>query len=245
MIFTELRFLPFFLIVFAAHWTLRRNTGRKAWLLLASNVFYGAWDWRFLSLLWASTLLDYVVGLGLVRPRARRKAWLAASLIGQLGLLGFFKYFGFFLDSAVELLTLLGLHPHRSTLAIVLPVGISFYTFQTLSYSIDVYRGTLRPTRSLLDFALFVAFFPQLVAGPILRAADFLPQLDEARRWRSVDVRPALLLFLAGFVKKACISDNLAPAVERYFAAPLQFDALSAWIAVLSYAVQIYCDFSG
>ncbi len=245
MIFTELRFLPFFLLVFAVHWTLRGLRARKLWLLVTSNVFYGAWDWRFLGLLWFSTLIDYLVALRLVRPGARRRAWLLLSLVTNLGLLGFFKYAGFFVDSAVELLSWLGLHPHAPTLAIVLPVGISFYTFQALSYSIDVYAGRLPPTRSLLDFALFVVFFPQLVAGPIVRAASFLPQLDEPRRFARVDVRGALVLFLVGYFKKACVSDNLSPGVDAWFAAPGAFDAPSAWAAVLGSAVQIYCDFSG
>jgi len=248
MLFTELRFLPFFLLVFALHWALPGPRARKAWLLLASWFFYGCWDWRFLSLILFSTALDYCVGLRLVPPglsATRRRAWLVLSLVGNLGLLGFFKYFHFFVDSALALLATLGFEGHRPTLELVLPVGISFYTFQTLSYTIDVYRGRLQPRRSPLDFALFVAFFPQLVAGPIVRAADFLPQLDAPRRWSRVDVRAALVLFLIGFVKKACISDNLAPLVERYFDAPGDFGALSAWIAVPAYAVQIYCDFSG
>jgi alginate O-acetyltransferase complex protein AlgI len=246
MLFTELRFLPFFLLVLGVHWALRASAARKAWLLLASWAFYAAWDARFLALIGASTLLDWSVGLRLPGASARaRGRWLLLSLTGNLGLLGFFKYFGFFVDSAVDLLAALGFQADRPALAIVLPVGISFYTFQTLSYTIDVYRGTLAPRRSLLDFALFVAFFPQLVAGPIVRAAEFLPELDRPRRWRGVDVRGALVLFLLGFFKKACISDNLAPLVERVFADPAAHDALSTWIGVLCYATQIYCDFSG
>ena len=245
MLFVELAFLPFFLVVLAVHWGLRGERARKRWLLAASWFFYGCWDWRFLSLLGFSTLLDYVVALRIERPGARKRAWILVSLCGNLGLLGIFKYFGFFVDSAVELLALLGVEAHRPTLAIVLPVGISFYTFQTLSYALDVYRGRLRASRSLLDFALFVSFFPQLVAGPIVRAADFLPQLAVPKRWARVHARAALTLFLIGFLKKACISDNLAPHVDRFFAAPAEFDSLSAWIAVLAYAVQIYCDFSG
>ena len=245
MIFTELRFVGFFLLVWAVHWGLRGSRARKAWLLAASYAFYAAWDWRFLSLILASTLLDWAVGLRLVAPGARRRAWVLLSLAGNLGLLAAFKYAGFFVDSAVELLGWLGLQAHRPTLAIVLPVGISFYTFQTLSYSLDVHAGRLRPTRSLLDFALFVAFFPQLVAGPIVRARTFLPQLQQPRRLDRVDVRGALVLFLVGFFKKACVSDNLAPGIDRWFAAPAAFDTPSAWGAVLGYAVQIYCDFSG
>jgi alginate O-acetyltransferase complex protein AlgI len=245
MLFVEFAFLPFFLTVLGVHWLLPSHAARKAWLLLASLCFYGAWDWRFLGLILLSTALDYGVGLRLERPGARRAAWMALSLAGNLGLLAFFKYFGFFVDSAVELLGTLGFQAHRPTLAIVLPVGISFYTFQTLSYSLDVYRRELRATRSLLDFALFVCFFPQLVAGPIVRAAAFLPQLEGQKRFSAVDARAALLLFLVGYFKKACVSDTLAPLVDRYFAAPGDYDALSAWTAVLAYAAQIYCDFSG
>jgi alginate O-acetyltransferase complex protein AlgI len=245
MLFVELAFLPFFLVVFVGHWLLASQRVRKVWLLAASAFFYGAWDWRFLGLLAFSTLLDFGVGLGLERPGAPRRALLGLSLAGNLGLLGFFKYFGFFVDSAVACLGALGVEAHRPTLAIVLPVGISFYTFQTLSYALDIYGGKLRASRSLLDFALFVTFFPQLVAGPIVRAADFLPQLGLRRAFRDVDVRGALLLFGIGFFKKACVSDMLAPYVDRYFAAPESFQAFSAWIAVPAYAVQIYCDFSG
>ena len=245
MLFTELRFVLFFLVVFGVHWALQRNGERKVWLLGASYAFYGAWDWRFLSLILVSTLVDYSVGLRLVRPGARRRAWLLLSLGANLGLLGFFKYYGFFVGSAADFARLLGFEPHLSTLEVVLPVGISFYTFQTLSYTLDIYFGRLQPTRRLLDLALFVAFFPQLVAGPIVRAIDFLPQLRERRLLERVDVRAALMLFMAGFIKKACISDNLAPIVDEYYADPALFDALSAWTATLFYAVQIYCDFSG
>ncbi|MBL7009433.1 MAG: MBOAT family protein [Planctomycetes bacterium] len=248
MLFTEFRFLPFFLLVFGLHWSLRRDRARKAWLLLASYAFYAAWDWRFLSLILISTAVDSLAGL---RIHACREAgrpgrgWLLASLVANLGLLGFFKYFGFFVASGVEFLGWLGIPATAPALSIVLPVGISFFTFQTMSYSLDIYRGRLEPTRSALDLALFVAFFPQLVAGPIVRAADFLPQLRAPRRWAGVEVQAALMLFLSGYIKKACISDNLAPAVDAYFDAPAAFDALSAWLATLGYAVQIYCDFSG
>ncbi len=245
MLFVEFVFLPFFLAVFAVHWLLPSHTARKIWLLAASYVFYGTWDWRFLGLLLFSTVLDYSVGLGLERPGARRKLWLWTSLIGNLGLLGFFKYYNFFVDSAVDFLALLGFQAHRPTLQIILPVGISFYTFQTLSYGLDVYFRKLKATRSLLDFSLFVAFFPQLVAGPIVRASDFLPQLAQKKSFATIDVRHALVLFLIGFFKKACVSDTIAPFVDRYFAAPELYDTLSSYLALLGYAIQAYCDFSG
>lgn len=247
MLFVELRFFLFAGAVFAVYWLLRTNGLRKSWLLAASYVFYGAWDARFLGLIAFSTALDYLLGLQIERsgsPRTRRRL-LAASVVVNLGVLGLFKYFNFFLGSAIELLHWLGLPARPATLAIVLPVGISFYTFQSLSYTVDVYRRQLAATKSPLDFALYVAFFPQLVAGPIVRAADFLPQLETARRLGEIRFRPALALFLIGFCKKACISDNLSPYVDLYFASPAGFDAASAWLAVWLYAVQIYCDFSG
>jgi alginate O-acetyltransferase complex protein AlgI len=272
MIFTEPRFLLFFVVVFAAYWALESRRAQKMLLLVASYVFYGAWDWRFLSLIVISTLIDYSASLGmeaadrasgrggyhaLWRARSRRRgrrgdgdrrrlAWLWLSLVGNLGLLGFFKYFGFFVDSAVDLAAALGVALDRPSLEIVLPVGISFYTFQTMSYTIDVYRRQLAARRSLLDVAVFVAFFPQLVAGPIVRARDFLWQLEAARvPFASIPVRSHLLLFLSGFVKKSCVSDSIAPAIDPFFADPQSFTAPSAWLAMVLYSIQIYCDFSG
>lgn len=248
MIFTEFRFLVFFAIVLGVHWALPRNRPRKVWLLLASYTFYAAWDWRFLSLILGSTVVDYFVGLKLddeARDTGSRRAWIAVSVIVNLSLLAVFKYFHFFADSAAALLQSLGLTIEPSSLRIILPVGISFYTFQTMSYSLDIYRGKLRATRDFLDLALFVGFFPQLVAGPIVRARDFLPQLVRRRVSSDIAFRPLLLLFLSGFFKKACISDNISGVVDAYFVDPSAFDAASAWIAVMLYAVQIYCDFSG
>ncbi len=247
MIFTEFRFLLFFGVVFGLYWLIQRNTLRKALILVSSYLFYGAWDWRFLSILIGSTLVDYYVSLkiaGSQQPRVRR-SWLMVSLCTNLGVLGVFKYFNFFADSASQFLGWLGLPANSVTLSLVLPVGISFYTFQTLSYTLDVYFGKLAPERNLLNLACFIAFFPQLVAGPIVRAIDFLPQLQTSRRFSQVDVRACLILFLVGFFKKACVSDNLAPLVDTYFSAPQDYTALSAWVGVLSYTVQIYCDFSG
>jgi alginate O-acetyltransferase complex protein AlgI len=247
VIFTEPRFLVFFLAVFGVHWALRANLARKAWLALASLAFYGAWDWRFLFLMLASSGVDYLVALalGVCREARARRWWLAASLVSNLGILGFFKYYNFFVESGAAFLRWLGLPVADHTLAILLPVGISFYTFQALSYTIDVYRGKLQPVRSVLDFVLFIAFFPQLVAGPIVRATHFLPQLAAPRVFARVDVRGALVLFLVGFVKKGLVSDHIAPVVEPVFADPGAFTAASTWIALFLYHVQIYCDFSG
>ncbi len=247
MIFTEPRFLLFFLAVFACAWALRRDLSRKLVLLAASWAFYACWDWRFLGLILASTLVDWIAGarIAATSSRGTRRTWLGVSLAANLGLLFFFKYLGFFVDSAVRLLEAVGFQAHAPILAIVLPVGISFYTFQTLSYTIDIYLGRLEPRRSLVDFALFVAFFPQLVAGPIVRASEFLPQLDRRPRFSDVRVRAHLLLFLAGYFKKACVSDNVAPFVDRIFEAPEAFGVAGAWLGAAFFSVQIYCDFSG
>ncbi len=269
MLFVEFRFLSFFLVVFGVHWALRTNTARKWWLLLASHFFYACffigdptefWNhlrhaefsklptgWWFPAVLWGSTCLDYIVGLGIAdaTEERRRKAWLLASLGVNLGVLCFFKYFNFFVSSAADFLGWFGLHTSIHTLNIILPYGVSFYTFQSMSYSIDVYRRRLEPVRRFLDLAFFISFFPQLVAGPIVRAMTFLPQVFEKRSWDKVDVRACLTLFFIGFVKKAVVSEWVAPFSDQFFAAPTQFGHLGAITGVLFYAVQIYCDFSG
>lgn len=248
MLFVELRFFAFFAIVFGLVWTLKSNEWRKRVLTLASYVFYGAWDWRFLGLIMLITAISYVVGsTAVVRPpqdRARKMA-LALGVIGALTVLAVFKYFNFFADSFADFAGLIGLPAGRVTLDLVLPVGISFYTFQAISYMVDVHRGDVAAKRSVLDVAFYIAFFPQLVAGPIVRAATFIPQMDAPRRWADVNVRACLALFLVGFVKKACVSDNIAPYVDLIFADPSAYTAASVTGGVLLYAVQIYCDFSG
>lgn len=230
MIFTEPRFLLFFVCVLLVFWSLPSWTLKKLWLLITSYVFYAAWDWRFLSLILISTLVDYVAGRQMSKDEAplTRRFWLLSSIGANLAMLGFFKYFGFFVDSAEQLWSLMGLGFSRPTMQIILPVGISFFTFQTMSYSIDVYRRRLDATKNLLDLALFVAFFPQLVAGPIVRAASFLPQLATSRSISAITFRPLLVLFLIGFIKKACISDNVAPLVDSYFALPSDYTATAA-----------------
>lgn len=247
MVFTAWPFPVFLLIVFVVYWGVTADSFRRSWLLLTSYVFYGAWDWRFLGLIWLSTLVDFVAARRMSASTlpAHRKRWLVISLVTNLGVLGFFKYFNFFADSLVILADRFGAGLSVPTLEVILPVGISFYTFQTLSYTIDVYRERLNPVGSLRDFALFVAFFPQLVAGPIVRASDFLPQLERRRRWTDVDWRWAWTLILVGFIKKSCIADHLGVAIDPLFADPSQFDGLSLLLATLMYAAQIFCDFSG
>jgi alginate O-acetyltransferase complex protein AlgI len=249
VIFTESRFLFFFLIAFSVYWTLPRNRPRKVWLLVLSYIFYASWDWRFLWLILLSTVADYFVGRALEWTEGvRKRKWLVAiSLVVNLGFLGLFKYYDFFVDAGAGLFDLLGWEGDREQyhLNLILPVGISFYTFQTLSYTIDVYRRKMSAVSSFLDFALFVGFFPQLVAGPIVRATQFLPQLADKKLFRDVNVRACLTLFFFGFIKKAVISDNIAPITDQVFANPGLHDTLSNWIAVLMWHVQEYCDFSG
>jgi len=247
MAFTDFRFPFFFLAVALVYWSSRHHFFRKLWLLLCSYAFYAAWDWRFLSLIWISTAVDYVAGRRLEHAQSptRRRGFLALSLVVNLGLLGFFKYFDFFIQSARDLFGLLGLPFATQSLSIILPVGISFYTFQTLSYTIDVYRCRIRPTRSLLDFALFVAFFPQLLAGPIIRARNFLPQLERARRWDWLRIQLGVQYLLMGFVKKVAVADRLAVFADPIFADPSQYHAGALWAATLAFTIQVYADFSG
>ncbi|MFT4540534.1 MAG: alginate O-acetyltransferase complex protein AlgI [Planctomycetota bacterium] len=246
MLFVELRFFFLFAIAFLVHWGLPNHRARKLWLLAVSYVVYGAWDWRYLLLIMASTVLDWFAGQGASEGKPHRKLWLYASLLGNLGMLGFFKYYNFFVESAQEFLKLIGLSVSDYTLDIMLPVGISFYTFQTLSYTIDIYRGRMQPTERFTDLALFVAFFPQLVAGPIVRAVHFMPQLVDKRVWRDhVDARYGLSIFFYGFVKKACISDRIAPVIDDVFSDATSFDTISVWLGTFLFNVQVYCDFSG
>ncbi len=212
MLFVEFRFLAFFLVVFGVYWTMRANPPRKLWLLACSYFFYGCWNWRYLFLIAFSTTVDFFVGRALENTTDPRTGALAvAEPGGESRVAGSVQILQFLHRVGAGFLSALGLHPHLGTLAFILPVGISFFTFQSLSYTIDVYRGHLRAVRNFLDLALAVSFFPQLVAGPITRAADFLPQLDAPRRYAEVDVKACLVLFLSGFVKKACISDAVAP----------------------------------
>ncbi|MCG3135266.1 MAG: Peptidoglycan O-acetyltransferase [Planctomycetes bacterium] len=247
MIFTEARFLLFFAVVWIVHWTAPSHAFRKGWLLAASLLFYGVCGPWFLALMIGTALIDYVAGLMLARTDDdRTRRWiLVGSLVSNLGVLGFFKYAGFFAENVRAGLALAGIDVSMSTLEIGLPVGISFYTFQSLSYTIDVWRRQLAPVRNVVDFLFFVTFFPQLVAGPIVRATDFLPQTAEKKFLGDVRLRTCALLFLVGFVKKACVADHAARAVDDVFREPGAYGAASLWLADALYAVQIYCDFSG
>ncbi len=246
MLFNSSEFVFFFLIVLFLYARLSWN-GQNWLLLIASCVFYGWWDWRFLGLVAYSGLVDYFVALRLGQEaddlKRRRLLWI--SLVSNLGLLGFFKYFNFFAASAVEVLASLGFKPDPVTLEVLLPVGISFYTFQSLSYTIDVYRRQLAPARSLRDFAVFLLFFPQLVAGPIERATHMLPQVMRRREVSATMVREGLWLILFGFYKKVVLADNLSSFTGRVFGQPSAAHGFEVMLAIYAFAFQIYGDFSG
>ena len=246
MLFNSLEF-ALFLCVCLGLYAVLPHRGQNRMLLGASYLFYSAWDWRFLGLIVVSTVVDYAVGLRLATasdPGARRKL-LALSLATNLGILGAFKYAGFFSESLADLAGRFGFHVPQLVLHVALPVGISFYTFQTLSYTIDVYRRRLQPTRDFLDFALFVAFFPQLVAGPIERATHLLPQIRSPRRVSAAHVGSGAWLVLWGIFKKVVIADNLAALVDAVYAPGAQPTGAEVLVATYAFAVQIYCDFSG
>lgn len=246
MSFASLQFGLFFALVLGGYVCLGRRAQNRL-LLVASYVFYGAWDWRFLFLLLFSTVVDFIVGSLLAAsddPR-RRRLLVTASLATNLGILGFFKYAGFFAESFASLAAQFGFEASEFVLDIVLPAGISFYTFQTLSYTIDIYRGRLEPVKSFFDFALFVAFFPQLVAGPIERASRLLPQIENKRFIGWEQLNSGAWLILWGLYKKVVISDNLAVAVDAVYGNGATPTSAEIIVATYAFAWQIYCDFSG
>ncbi len=246
MLFNSSLFVLFAAVVFPAAWLLR-GRARKLLLLVASYAFYGAWDWRFLGLLAGSTVVDYLVAEGLRKSDdvRRRRLLLLVSCVANLGALGFFKYADFFVASADALLQSLGLGALTGRLGVVLPVGISFYTFQTMSYTIDVYRRRLEPCRDVVDFALYVSFFPQLVAGPIERATHLLPQIERPRGVTRDDLAIGAWLITLGYFKKCVVADNLAVLVDQAFNAESTPSGLVCLLALYGFAFQIYCDFGG
>ena len=247
MMFTSMEFLVFALVFYNFYLHLGRwRRAQNAWLLLGSYIFYGWWDWRFLSLLAFSTVLDYTVGrrMAVTDDPKRRKHLLWLSLAGNLGVLGFFKYFNFFVGSAVDAAGAIGVTLDPITLGIVLPVGISFYTFQTLSYSIDLYRREVEPADSILDFAVYVSFFPQLVAGPIERAKTFLPQVQKPRQIDAGQFEAGVFLICWGFFKKLVIADNVALVANTVFNNHHSYQGVDLLLGALAFTVQIYCDFS-
>ena len=247
MTFNSLQYAAFLPTVLVLYWSLPRRF-RMPLLLVASYVFYGAWDYRFLTLIWISTAADYWIGLTLGRStgEGRRRALLVASLSVNLGILASFKYFGFFVDSAAALLDKVGLQPNLPVIEVLLPVGISFYTFQTLSYTFDIYRRRMEPCRDPVAFATFVAYFPQLVAGPIERARRLLPALQADRSPPNLEqIQSALTLIIFGLFKKVVLADQMAPFVEEIFAAPSEAAGIEIVAALFAFSIQVYGDFSG
>lgn len=246
MVFSDPEFFVFLAVVLLLYYRLNHR-GQNYMLLVASYVFYGFWDYRFLALLATSTAVDYLAGnlIDRAQTQTRKRLLLAVSIAVNLGFLGFFKYFNFFVDSAARLLGLFGLSVATPALYIILPVGISFYTFQSMSYTIDIYHGKLKPTANLLDFALYVSYFPQLVAGPIERAAHLLPALTNKRTVTAEFIVSGCMLILTGLVRKVVIADGIGRQVDAIFAAPGSFSSPELLMGVYLFALQIYCDFAG
>ena len=247
MQFQSFIFIQFFLLFYASYLLLMNNfKAQNVLLVIASYVFYGYWDWRFLFLLIFSTVVDFVVAKLIDRTASKRqkKIWLGVSLVSNLSILGFFKYFNFFTASFTDLLSNIGIPVNELTVKVILPVGISFYTFQTLSYTIDVYRGHLKPTKSIIDFAVYVAFFPQLVAGPIERATSFLPQISNPRKIDLSQINAGIFLIIWGYFKKLVVADNLAKIADSIFNNYSDYQGLDIIIGILAFTIQIYCDFS-
>jgi len=247
MQFCSQKFFLFFLLIFALYWTLRWRRIRVWLLLAASFYFYASWNKWLALLICVSTFLDYLLALGIERSTVnwRRKLLLCVSLFANLGLLCYFKYANFFLLSLNEALKAAGLSAWFRTLNVLLPVGISFYTFEAINYVVDVYRRRMRAERNLGDFMLFILFFPHLIAGPIVRARDFLPQIKRPKRWSWARMYLGTGYFLMGLVKKLAIADRMAEYVDPVFADPSAYRASAIVFAAIAYAVQIYCDFSG
>lgn len=245
MLFNSFNFVAFFIVVLALNQFLRSwPTAQKTMLLAASYYFYGHFSWLCLLLILFSSITDYAIGLGLERVRHPRRL-LILSLCMNLGVLAFFKYADWMIGNWNTIDALAGFDWQLRPLDLLLPVGISFYTFQSMSYTIDVYRGDSAPRRNLLDYSLFIAFFPQLVAGPIVRDGEFFRELDREREVDFATVRAALVLIALGYVKKLVFADNLALIVDPVFDTPVGLGFWDTLLGIYAFAFQIYCDFSG
>ena len=248
MLFNSIEFACFFVLVFIFYWfVLDKLKVQNYFILFASYLFYGWWDWRFLLLIFFSTLLDFLLGALLYKSNneSQRKYLLWTSVSLNLGLLGVFKYYNFFVDNLVSGLSFLGVSTSFNTLQLILPVGISFYTFQTMSYTIDIYRKKLVPTTNFISFASFVSFFPQLVAGPIERARHLLPQFEKKRTFSYENSVDGLRQILWGLFKKIVIADNSAIYVNQIFENYSHLSGLDLIFGIVLFTIQLYCDFSG
>jgi len=250
MLFNSIEYFFFLPTVFIVYWFLfgKNIRAQNLFILICSYIFYGWWDWRFLSLIFLSTVVDFFTGIYLNKTTKykKRKNLLLISIVFNLSLLGFFKYYNFFINSWIDLISNFGYEINSIwTLKIILPVGISFYTFQTMSYSIDIFNNKMKPTKDFISFAAFVSFFPQLVAGPIERASNLLPQILNNRKFKFQQGVQGLRLIIWGMFKKVVIADSLAPIVDHIFS---NYQELSGGILLLGliyFSFQIYCDFSG
>lgn len=249
MLFNSIEFAVFLPIVFFIYWFIVNKSLKlqNLFLVVSSFVFYGWWDWRFLFLMVASASVDFVVGLLLANQKEnrKRKMLLSLSIAANLGILGFFKYFNFFVDNFIQAFSLFGTKFNPVSLQIILPVGISFYTFQALSYTIDVYRRKLEPTKSFIDFFAFISFFPQLVAGPIERATNLLPQFYQKRTFDYQKAIDGMRQILWGLFKKMVIADNCAEYANLIFNNSGEYSGSTHLLGALFFTFQIYCDFSG
>jgi D-alanyl-lipoteichoic acid acyltransferase DltB (MBOAT superfamily) len=248
VLFNSIEFAFFLPLVYVLYWyVFQRNLkAQNFFILVASYTFYGWWDYRFLGLIFISSLVDYFLGLRIhgQNDERKRKLLLYASIGVNLGILGFFKYYNFFVDSFIGAFSDMGIHLQESTLNIVLPVGISFYTFQTLSYTIDIYRRQFEPTKDAIGFFAFVSFFPQLVAGPIERAGNLVPQFLTKRKFSVEKAKDGLRQILWGFFKKMVVADNVALAVNDIFDHHGELPAFTIGLGVIYFFIQVYCDFS-
>ncbi|MGY1425767.1 MBOAT family O-acyltransferase [Lysobacter sp. A289] len=244
MIFSSGIFLAFFTLVFSLFWGIRSHRARIWLLLLSSQVFYGWWDYRFLALMWFAIVTCHVAGR-LIDKDIAPKVVTTTAVVLMLGVLGVFKYFNFFADSLMGLASSVGVIVSKPTLEILLPVGISFFTFQALSYVLDVRKGTIPAERDIVNTGLYISFFPQLVAGPIVRASDFLPQLHEPKVFNTEQFLVGMKLFLVGFIYKSVFSDSISPFVDQVYADVGAFDAHSKVMATVGFYGQIYFDFAG
>ncbi|PKA84329.1 D-alanyl-lipoteichoic acid acyltransferase DltB (MBOAT superfamily) [Ulvibacter sp. MAR_2010_11] len=249
MLFNSFDFGFFLVIVYVLYWSIgtNRRVSQNILLLAASYVFYGFWDWRFLALLVVSSLIDYLAGRFLEKTTAKstRKIILWSSILWNLGVLVTFKYFGFFISGFTELFSITLPESSYSFWNIAIPLGLSFYTFQTMSYTIDVYRNKIKPTHNLIEFLCFVSFFPQLVAGPIERAKKLLPQFEMTRSFNVQSSKEGLRQILWGLFKKILVADKLGLAVSMVYANPEGYGSLMLIFASVLFCFQVYCDFSG
>lgn len=252
MQFNSMPFFIFLLVVLIVNYVFKqRLAARNLALLIFSYFFYACWDWRFLSLIWLSTLVDYTCAIYIAKSQTntkdkinKRKAGLLISICTNLGVLCIFKYFGFFVSSFADLFQTFGIELNIKTLNVILPVGISFYTFQTMGYTIDVFRKNIKPEKRLINFALYVAFFPQLVAGPIERASRLLPQFESYTIFSAERINQSFFLIFSGLFKKVVLADNLCKIVDPVYSS-INSSGLEIILATYAFAIQIYCDFSG